>query len=134
MAIRFESKLVNSVGRIAAGVKTIKLNDGDELIAGLPITSETDEVGIISTKGYGKKTSIKEFTIQGRAGKGIVIYKPTMVYGEIAIATIIKPTDNILLIGKPNSICISATELPLLSRTSFGNIMIKSNIQSGVKF
>ena len=108
MAIRFESKLVN--------------------------TSETDEVGIISTKGYGKKTSIKEFTIQGRAGKGIVIYKPTMVYGEIAIATIIKPTDNILLIGKPNSICISATELPLLSRTSFGNIMIKSNIQSGVKF
>lgn len=134
MAIRFESKLVNSVGRIAAGVKTIKLDDGDELIAGLPITSETDEVGIISTKGYGKKTSIKEFTIQGRAGKGIVIYKPTMVYGEIAIATIIKPTDNILLIGKPNSICISATELPLLSRTSFGNIMIKSNIQSGVKF
>ena len=134
MAIRFESKLVNSVGRIAAGVKTIKLDDGDELIAGLPITSESDEVGIISTKGYGKKTSIKEFTIQGRAGKGIVIYKPTMVYGEIAIATIIKPTDNILLIGKPNSICISATELPLLSRTSFGNIMIKSNIQSGVKF
>ncbi len=134
MAIRFESKLVNSIGRIAAGVKTIKLDDGDELIAGLPITSETDEVGIISTKGYGKKTSIKEFAIQGRAGKGIVIYKPTMVYGEIAIATIIKPTDNILLIGKPNSICISATELPLLSRTSFGNIMIKSNIQSGVKF
>ena len=134
MAIRFESKLVNSVGRIAAGVKTIKLDDGDELIAGLPITSEADEVGIISTKGYGKKTSIKEFTIQGRAGKGIIIYKPTMIYGEIAIATIIKSTDNILLIGKPNSICISATELPLLSRTSFGNIMIKSNIQSGVKF
>ena len=91
-------------------------------------------MAIFSTKGYGKKTSIKEFTVQGRAGKGIVIYKPTMIYGEIAVAMIIKATDNILLIGKPNSICVSATELPLVSRTSFGNIMIKSSIQSGVKF
>lgn len=134
MAIRFESKLVNPIGRVAAGVKTIKLDEDDEIIAGLPIASNEDEVAIFSTKGYGKKTSIKEFTVQGRAGKGIVIYKPTMVYGEIAVAMIIKATDNILLIGKPNSICVSATELPLVSRTSFGNIMIKSNIQSGVKF
>ena len=134
MAIRFESKLVNPIGRVAAGVKTIKLDEDDEIVAGLPISSNDDEVAIFSTKGYGKKTSIKEFTVQGRAGKGIVIYKPTMIYGEIAVAMIIKATDNILLIGKPNSICVSATELPLVSRTSFGNIMIKSSIQSGVKF
>lgn len=133
MSIHFESKNVNHVGRIAAGVKTIKLAEGDEVVAGLPIHSDDDIVGIFSTKGYGKKTSIKEFTIQGRGGKGLVIYKPSAVYGEIAGAAIIEDKDNILLAGQPNSICIVASDLPILTRTSFGNIMIKSNISSVVK-
>ena len=133
MSIHFESKLVNPVGRIAAGVKTIKLSDDDEVVVGLPIKSNDDVVGIFSTKGYGKKTSIKEFTVQGRGGKGLVIYKPSAVYGEIAGATIINEKDNILLTGQPSSICVAANDVPLLTRTSFGNIMIKSNISSVVK-
>lgn len=134
MSIHFETKNVNPIGRVAAGVKSIKLADDDEVIVGLPIHSKEDLIGIFSTKGYGKTTSIKEFTIQGRGGKGLIIYKPSAVYGKIAGAAIVKDTDKILLTGQPNSICIAATELPLLSRTSLGNIMIKSNISSIVKF
>ena len=134
MSIHFESKNVNSVGRIAAGVKTIKLDENDEVVIGLPIYSDNDNIAIFSTKGYGKKTSIKEFTIQGRGGKGLVIYRPSAVYGEIVGAAVVSDKDTILLLGQPNSICIAATDLPLLTRTSFGNIMIKSNISSIVKF
>ena len=134
MSIHFESKNVNPIGRVAAGVKTIKLDENDEVVVGLPIHSDNDTVAIFSTKGYGKKTSIKEFTVQGRGGKGLVIYKPSTVYGQIAGAAIISDNDTILLTGQPNSICIAATDLPLLTRTSFGNIMIKSNISSIVKF
>lgn len=134
MSIHFESKNVNPIGRVAAGVKTIKLDENDEVVVGLPIHSDNDTVAIFSTKGYGKKTSIKEFTVQGRGGKGLVIYKPSAVYGQIAGATIISDNDTILLIGQPSSICIAATDLPLLTRTSFGNIMVKSNISSIVKF
>ena len=134
MSIHFESKNVNPIGRVAAGVKTIKLDENDEVVVGLPIHSDNDTVAIFSTKGYGKKTSIKEFTVQGRGGKGLVIYKPSAVYGQIAGATIISDNDTILLTGQPSSICIAATDLPLLTRTSFGNIMIKSNISSIVKF
>ena len=134
MSIHFETKDVNPIGRVAAGVKSIKLAEDDEVIVGLPIHSKEDLIGIFSTKGYGKTTSIKEFTIQGRGGKGLIIYKPSAVYGKIAGAAIVKNTDKILLTGQPNSICIAATELPLLSRTSLGNIMIKSNISSIVKF
>ena len=134
MSIHFETKDVNPIGRVAAGVKSIKLAEDDEVIVGLPIHSKEDLIGIFSTKGYGKTTSIKEFTIQGRGGKGLIIYKPSAVYGKIAGAAVIKDTDKILLTGQPNSICIAATELPLLSRTSLGNIMIKSNISSIVKF
>jgi len=134
MSIHFETKNVAPVGRIAAGVKTIKLDENDEVIAGLPIHSDNDMVAIFSTKGYGKKTSIKEFTVQGRGGKGLIIYKPSVIYGNIAGVTIISDSDTILLAGQPSSICIAATDLPLLTRTSFGNIMVKSNISSIVKF
>ena len=134
MSIHFESKNINPIGRVTAGVKAIKLYANDEVVVGLPIHSNDDMVAIFSTKGYGKKTTIKEFTIQGRGGKGLVIYKPTTIYGQIAGATIITNDDTIFLAGQPNSICIAATELPLLTRTSYGNIMIKSNISSIVKF
>ena len=134
MSIHFESKNVNPVGRVAAGVKTIKLDENDEVIIGLPIKSDKDIIAIFSTKGYGKKTSIKEFTPQGRGGKGLIIYKPSAIYGQIAGAAVVTDTDKILLSGQPNSICIAATDLPLLTRNSFGNIMIKSNITSVVKF
>jgi len=133
MSIHFESKNVNPIGRAAAGVKTIKLDENDEVVVGLPIHSDNDTVAIFSTKGYGKKTSIKEFTVQGRGGKGLVIYKPSAIYGQIAGAIIVSDNDTILLTGQPSSICIAATDLPLLTRTSFGNIMVKSNISSAVK-
>ena len=134
MSIHFESKNINPIGRVAAGVKSIKLDKDDEVIVGIPISSEENDIAIFSTKGYGKRTSIKEFTIQGRGGKGLVIYKPSASFGKIAGATTVSKNDIILLTGQPNSICIAATDLPLLTRTSFGNIMIKSNISSIVKF
>ena len=134
MSIYFESKNINPIGRIAAGVKTIKLDENDEVVVGLPIHSNNDIIAIFSTKGYGKKTSIKEFNLQGRGGKGLVIYRPSAIYGEIAGAAVVSDKDTVLLTGQPNSICIAATDLPLLTRTSFGNIMIKSNISSIVKF
>ena len=133
MSIHFESKLVNPVGRVAAGVKTIKLDEDDEVVVGLPIHSDNDTIAIFSTKGYGKKTSVKEFTVQGRGGKGLVIYKSTNTYGQIAGAAVVLDNDTVLLTGQPNSICIAATDLPLLTRTSYGNIMVKSNISSIVK-
>ena len=133
MAIYFESKNVTPIGRITAGVKTIKLSEKDEVIIGLPIYSENNDIAIFSSKGYGKKIPLNEFTLQGRGGKGLIIYKPDLVYGDVIGATAITDKDSILLIGQPSSICIAATDLPLLTRTSYGNIMIKSNISSVVK-
>ena len=77
---------------------------------------------------------ISEMTIQARGGKGILIYKPNSGTGKVAGATLVKEGDNLLLVGRPNSIYISESDVPELSRTSMGNIMIKdSNILSVVK-
>lgn len=134
MSIHFETKSVNPIGRIAAGVKSIKLSDNDEVVVGIPITSKEDKIAIFSSAGFAKKTDIKEFTPQMRGGKGLLIYKPSTTNGSIIGAVMVKDTDKILLTGQPNSICIAATEIPLLSRNAIGNIMLKASISSVVKF
>ena len=133
MSIHFETNIINPIGRATAGVKSIKLDDGDEVIAGLPVI-KGDTIAVFTENGMGKKVSIEELPIQGRSGKGVGIYKPTPSTGDIVGAAVVKDEDNILAIGKPNSICISALDIPLVGRIAQGNIMLKgSKIQSIVK-
>ena len=124
-SIHFETKDIAAIGRVTAGVKAIKLTDGDEVLTGLPIRNNKDTVAIFSAYGNGKKTVIDEFPIQARAGKGVSAYKVTPATGDIIGAVMINNEDNILLIGK-SSICISATDIPLLGRNTIGNLMIKN--------
>jgi len=127
MGIHFSTDDVNPIGRISMGIKAIKLAEDDEVIVGLPIHKETDTIAVITSQGYGKKISLAEVPYQGRGGKGVIVYKPSSITGIIAGAAMIDDDDNLLLVGKPNSICISATEIPLLSRVSTGNCMIKNS-------
>lgn len=133
MSIHFETNIINPIGRATAGVKSIKLDDGDEVIAGLPVI-KGDVVAVLTENGMGKKVLVEELPIQGRSGKGVGIYKPTPSTGDVMGAAIVKDEDNILVVGKPNSICVSATEIPLVGRTAQGNIVLKgSKVQSVVK-
>lgn len=127
MSIKFQSKDIGAIGRVAMGVKGIKLAEGDEVIAALPVHKETDNVGIFSASGLGKKVELKEFPLQGRGGKGTVCYKPSGETGEVVGAAMLDDEDNILLVGNYSSICIAATDLPLTSKIANGNILIKNN-------
>jgi DNA gyrase subunit A len=133
MSIHFSTADIGAIGRVTAGVKSIKLMDDDEVVVGLPIHKETDKVAIFTSKGYAKQCVLDEFPYQGRGGKGVVVYKPTEITGNVAGAAMIDEKDNILLVGTPNSICISSKDIPLLSRVSTGNIMIKGKVNSIVK-
>ena len=90
-----------------------------------------DTVAVFAENGQAKKTALSEFPIQGRGGKGVVVYKANPGTGAIIGAAMVNNEDNILLIGK-NSICISAQEVPLLGRAATGNIMIKNGKISSV--
>lgn len=127
MSIYFETKNINPIGRVAAGVKAIKLNEEDEVITGIPVYDTNLDLAIFTSGGLGKKMKISDFTIQNRAGKGVIIYKNSTVSDNIVGATIVTDEDNILLIGKPNSICISSKDIPLLTKVGMGNIMIKNS-------
>ena len=124
MAIRFGTAEMPISSRTAQGVKGMKLNDGDSVIAALPIVDPTDYLAIVSKNGLGKKMQIDELTLQNRGGKGLLCYK-----GEIAGAEIIKESDNLLINGDKSSIVISGKDIPTLGRISMGNIMLKNNEQ-----
>jgi len=60
----------------------IKINEDDEVIAGLLIQSDNDIIAVFSTKGYGKKVSIKGFNIQVRDGKGLLFINQVLYMAE----------------------------------------------------
>ena len=130
MSIHCATKDIAALGRNAAGVKSIKLDENDLVLTGFPVKEDTEHIAIIAENGLGKKIKLDEFPVQGRAGKGVYVYKGATIKGAEPVAA----EDNLLIIGKPNSICISSVDLPVLSRISLGNQMIKdAKVQSVIK-
>lgn len=125
MGIKFNSADISATSRATTGVKGITLSEEDEVIAALPIHNTEDKLAIFSYNGLGKKISLTELPIQKRAGKGLMCYKPTDSTGVITSAVLVANEDNILVMGNKKSICISAAEVPELTRASIGNQIIK---------
>ena len=123
MSIKFATKDIGAIGRVAIGVKGVNLAEDDEVVAALPIHKDTDTVGIFMVTGVGKKVALNDFPMQARGGKGTIIAKGGGVVG----AAMISDEDNILIIGTNSSICIPATDVPLISKMGQGNILIKNS-------
>lgn len=122
MSIRFAAAGMPISSRTAQGVKGMNVAEDDQVIAALPISNPASYLTIVSIDGLGKRTELKEFTIQNRGGKGLSCYKNPIAGAELIV------DDGMLLIsGDKTSIVVKATELPILNRTSLGNIMLKNN-------
>ena len=122
MSIRFAAAGMPISSRTAQGVKGMNVAEDDQVIAALPISNPAGYLAIVSIDGLGKRTELKEFTIQNRGGKGLSCYK-----NPIAGAELVVDDDMLLISGDKTSIVVKATELPILNRTSLGNIMLKNN-------
>ena len=127
-AIHFETKSINPIGRLTSGVKGIKLSENDEVENILPVHKATDSIAIIGKDGLGKKMELSDFPLQGRGGKGIIIYKGADIVGSEMIAD----EDNLLLVGD-KTLCISTKDIPMLGKTAVGNILMKGNVSKVVK-
>ena len=127
MAIRFDSKEVSPTSRATSGVKGINLADGDMVVSAIPVRNTNDKLAIFVNGGYCKKFGLDELPVQKRAGKGLMCYKPTDSTGKVVAATLVEDGDNVLVIGDKSSICIDASDIPVLGRASIGNQVIKNN-------
>lgn len=124
MVIKIPTDDIRAIGRLTSGVKGIGLKDGDEVVAAFPVQYQ---VGIITTSGKGKKINSEQFTIQMRGGRGVSGIK--LEYGDyVATAVPLEGIgENLLIVGKPNSICIPVEELSEQSKNGSGTKVIEGS-------
>ncbi|WP_308634443.1 DNA gyrase subunit A [Paenibacillus silvisoli] len=75
MSIRFPESEVNPMGRVAAGVRGISMREGDEVVAVEWVTGDEGEVLVLTELGYGKRSLLLDYPIQGRGGKGVATFE-----------------------------------------------------------
>ena len=79
------------------GVTAIKLDNDDELV-GCDIAEDNKYFLVISEEGFGKITALEEYRTQGRAGSGIITYKPNKKTGNLVAAKVVDKDDDIMII------------------------------------
>ena len=124
-SIRFNLTEVSPTSRVAAGVKSMNLID-DEVLTALPVRHAEDDIAVFSSLGLGKRLKLSDLSVQKRGGRGVICYKGN---DELADAAMVNNEDSLLVIGDKNSICISCSEIPILSKISCGNSIIQGNIK-----
>ena len=115
---------IRPIGRVAKGVKAVKLNDGDNVASARAIPADTTMLASISGNGLFKKTNIGEFTVQGRGTKGAKIQKLNDGDWMADFYPIIKEGE--VLVASTNA-CIKLTtnDIPIFSKGALGNKSIK---------
>ena len=97
-AVRFNEEDVRPMGRNARGVRGMALDEGQSVIAMLVAEDETQSVLTATENGYGKRTSIVEYTRHGRGTKGMIAIQQSERNGKVVAATLVRPDDEIMLI------------------------------------
>ena len=97
-AVRFDENDVRPMGREARGVRGMQLEDGQQVIALLVAENEQQSVLTATENGYGKRTSIVEYTRHGRGTKGMIAIQTSERNGKVVAATLVEADDEIMLI------------------------------------
>ena len=130
-AIRFDENDVRPMGRIAHGVRGIKLEEGDYVV-GISVCREEGEVLVVSENGFGKRTSLNEYKIQTRGGKGVTSYKISDKTGNVAGIHIVDDSNDIMLITSEGVIIrMAAADINTFGRVTKGVTMMR--LDEGVK-
>lgn len=130
-AIRFEESKTRPMGRNASGVRGIRLaNDSDEVIGMVSVHNFEDELLVVSENGYGKRSSIEDYRITNRGGKGVKTISVTEKTGKLVAIKNVTDSDDLMIINKSGiAIRMSVEDLRVMGRATQGVklINIKGN-------
>jgi len=128
-SIRFDEDDVREMGRSAGGVRVMKLDKGVNVVGAGVIKKDAKDaqVFVISANGYGKKTPMKEYKIQGRGGSGIKTVKVTTKTGDLISAQIVTDEfeEAVAISKKSQVIRCDLKEIPSLGRDTQGVRIMK---------
>ncbi|MDD3112948.1 MAG: DNA gyrase subunit A [Candidatus Izemoplasmatales bacterium] len=120
-AIRFNEKNVRIMGRNAAGVRGISLNGNEEVIGVTIVTEDRTQILAITEKGYGKQTSVDEYRLQGRGGKGVKTIHVTAKNGNLKkLISVVGDEDLLVVTDKGMIIRVPIDQIAQTKRATQG--------------
>jgi len=128
-AVHFAESDVRPMGRTASGVRGVTLeSDADKVVGMICITSKDANVLVVSEKGYGKRSSIEDYRITRRGGKGVKTINITEKTGKLVAIKEVGDEDELMIINRSGiSIRIKVNELRIMGRATQGVRVIKLN-------
>ena len=99
LSIRFNEKEVRSMGRTAAGVRGIRLAQDDFVVGMVAAADESETVLVVTENGYGKRTLLANYRLQGRAGKGVIAIKTSTRNGPVVAMKMVSNDDELIIVN-----------------------------------
>ena len=131
-AVRFDESDVRPMGRNAAGVRGMTLDNGQTIISLLVAEDEQQSVLTATENGYGKRTPIVEYTRHGRGTKGMIAIQQSERNGKVVAAALVRPDDEVMLISTGGVLIRTAVKsIREMSRSTQGVTLI--NLGDGEK-
>ena len=126
MAIHFSEDKIRSMGRLAAGVRAIKLREDDYIVGAAKVYSDDMRILTVTDKGYGRLSAVSDFRMQNRGGNGLKNYKIRDDRGYVCGIRSIQADDDVILISTDGVIIrIRANDLRVMRRTGLGVRVMK---------
>ena len=126
-AIRFEEEKVRPMGRTASGVRGVTLSDDkDEVVGMICVNDFESDVLVVSENGYGKRSSIEDYRITNRGGKGVKTINVTDKTGKLIALKNVNDENDLMVVNKSGiTIRISVADLRQMGRATQGVRIIK---------
>ena len=121
-AIRFHESDIRPSGRVATGVRGMRLAAEDQIV-GMEVLSHGQTLFVVTENGYGKRTSIDEYPVQKRGGKGVISIKTTQRNGLVVGILLVSEDDDLMLM----------TNIGKVIRMQINSISVISRNTQGVK-
>ncbi len=126
-AVRFSESAARPMGRVASGVKGMnvagKIDGKENRVLAMDVARDDTELFVVTENGYGKRTSIAEYPVKGRGGKGVLTAKLTEKKGGLAGAMVVREHQDLLFIS----------QLGMVQRTEAGGISLMGRATQGVR-
>jgi len=126
-AIRFEEGKTRPMGRNASGVRGIRLGSADDEVIGMIAVDDLDsDILVVSENGYGKRSSIEDYRITNRGGKGVKTINVTEKTGNLVAIKNVTDSDDLMIINKSGiAIRMAVADLRVMGRATQGVRLIK---------
>ncbi|MCU0449422.1 MAG: DNA gyrase subunit A [Bernardetiaceae bacterium] len=129
-AVRFNESRVRPMGRTAAGVTGIRFDEENDRVVGMIAIAnpETQQILVISDKGFGKRSSVEEYRITNRGGQGVKTMNITDKTGSLVSILEVSDKDQLMIINKSGiTIRLAVSELRVMGRATQGVKLIRLN-------